>query len=61
MVKGTRLSVDFLLDLLTQGWTPSDLFANCPQLSPESLCAVFAFSAEVLRDEALYPVPLGVV
>jgi len=50
-VKGTRLSVDLILDRLADGWTTEDLFQTYPRLTPEALQAVFAFAAEVLKDE----------
>ena len=45
VVRGTRLSVQFLLELLAEGMTESQLLENYPQLSSESLRAVFAFAA----------------
>ena len=51
VVKGTRLSVDLILDRLADGWTAEDLFKSYPRLTPEALQAVFAFAAEVLKDE----------
>ena len=51
VVKGTRLSVDLVLDRLADGWTAEDLFQSYPRLTPEALQAVFAFAAEVLKDE----------
>lgn len=51
VVKGTRLSVDLVLDRLADGWTVEELFQSYPRLTPESLQAVFAFAAEILRDE----------
>ena len=60
VVKGTRLSVDFILNLLAEGWTEDQIFENYPSLSHESLQAVFAFAAECLREEALFTVPVEV-
>jgi len=54
VVKGTRLSVEFLLGLLGAGWTREQLLANYPSLTPEALQAVFAFAAESVHDERLY-------
>jgi uncharacterized protein (DUF433 family) len=51
VLKGTRLSVDLILDRLADGWTAEDLFKSYPRLTPEALQAVFAFAAEVLKDE----------
>jgi len=50
-LKGTRLSVDLILDRLADGWTAEDLFQAYPRLTPEALQAVFAFAAEVLKEE----------
>ncbi len=54
VVKGTRLSVEFILDLFAAGWTEDEVLESYPTLTRESLRAVFAFAAECLREEALY-------
>lgn len=41
-IKGTRLSVEFLLERLADGWTEQDLLDNYPRLTKEALQAVFA-------------------
>lgn len=57
VVKGTRLSVVFILDLFGAGWTEAQVLENYPALTPDALQSVFAFAAECLRDEALYSAP----
>ncbi len=57
VVRGTRLSVDFVLSLFAQGWTEQQVLENYPTLSAESIRAVFAFAAECTRDEAFYAMP----
>jgi len=57
VVKGTRLSVDFILRLFAAGWTEQQVLENYPTLAPDALRAVFAFAAECMREEALYAVP----
>ena len=42
-IKGTRLSVEFLLERLDDGWTERDLLDNYPRLTKEALQAVFAY------------------
>jgi uncharacterized protein (DUF433 family) len=59
VVRGTRLAVDFILGLLAEGWTDQELLENYPTLTPEGLRAVFAYAAEVLREETLYPLKPG--
>ncbi len=51
VVKGTRLAVDFVLGLFAEGWTERQILENYPTLTQQSLRAVFAFSAECMRDE----------
>ena len=45
-IKGTRLSVEFIIDRLANGWTEQQLFDNYPRLTNESLQAVLAFILE---------------
>ena len=42
IVKGTRLSVEFVLDLLAGGWDRQALDESYPQLTEERLRAVLA-------------------
>jgi len=60
VVKGTRLSVEFLLGVLAAGWTEEQILDNYPTLTPQSLRAVFAFAAGCMREEALFVLtPVG--
>ncbi|WP_099238630.1 DUF433 domain-containing protein [Synechococcus sp. BDU 130192] len=54
VVKGTRISVEFLLNLFASGWSEAEVLENYPSLTSESIRAVFAFTAECMRDELLY-------
>ncbi len=51
VVRGTRLSVEFLLRLFAAGWTEEQVLKNYPNLEPEDLRAVFAYAAETAREE----------
>ena len=57
VVIGTRLSVEFLLNLFAAGWTEQQVLDNYPTLTPEALRAVFAYAAESLSEETLFAVP----
>lgn len=54
VVKGTRLSVDFLLELLAAGWSEEQVLDSYPNLTRDSMRAVFAFAAESARDERAF-------
>ncbi|TAK45222.1 MAG: DUF433 domain-containing protein, partial [Saprospiraceae bacterium] len=47
----TRLSVVFILGLFSNGWTEQQVLENYPQLTKESLRAVFAYVQECMEDE----------
>jgi uncharacterized protein (DUF433 family) len=55
VVVGTRLAVDFLIALLGQGWSESDILKNYPGLTHEDLAACLQYAAEVLNAEKVYP------
>ncbi len=46
VVKGTRLSVEFILGLFAAGWTEQEILENYPHLTPEALRAVCQFAAQ---------------
>ena len=56
-IKGTRISVDHILQLLTQGWTEQQILDNFTRLTHEHLQAVFAYINECLQDGLLYEIP----
>lgn len=39
VVRGTRLAVEFIIDLLAQGWTEDELLRNYPGLTHEDIRA----------------------
>ena len=46
VVKGTRLTVDFLLGLLDAGWSEAQLLESYPALTREGIRAVLAYPTE---------------
>jgi uncharacterized protein (DUF433 family) len=44
-VRGTRLSVEFLLELAASGASQEQILAQYPQLTPEGLAAAFRYAA----------------
>ncbi len=53
-IKGTRLSIDFLIELLASGWTEEKIFENYPRLKKEHFQAVFAYIHECIKDGLMY-------
>lgn len=49
IIRGTQLSVDFILGLMADGWTEPDILRNYPGVSHEDLAACLAYARDVLR------------
>ncbi|MBC7782335.1 MAG: DUF433 domain-containing protein [Burkholderiales bacterium] len=55
VLKGTRLSVELILERLGDGATQEDLLASYPRLRAEHIRAAQAFAADALRaDETIF-------
>lgn len=54
VIKNTRISVEFILERLANGWTEQDILENYPRLTKEALHAVFAYTYECMKDGMLY-------
>ncbi|MEQ8413232.1 MAG: DUF433 domain-containing protein [Imperialibacter sp.] len=52
-IKGTRISVEFVLDRLANGWTEQTLLESYPHLTKEDLQAVFAYLNDCVKDGLL--------
>lgn len=55
VVRGTRLAVEFIIDLLAQGWTEDEILRNYPGLVPEDIRACLRYASEILKAEKVYP------
>jgi uncharacterized protein (DUF433 family) len=55
VVKGIRLAVDFIIDLLAQGWTEMEILHNYPGLTQEDIRACLLYASTVLKAEKVYP------
>jgi len=57
VVKGTRIAVEFIIELLSQGWTEAQVLENCPQLKHEDILAALRYTSELLKEETVYSLP----
>jgi len=55
IVRGTRLSVDFIIGLLADGWSEADILENYPDLTHEDVVSCLAYARDVLRSEKVFP------
>lgn len=57
VIKGTRISVELILNLLAQGWTENKILESYPRLTTADLKAVFTYVKECMEQELLFPFP----
>jgi uncharacterized protein (DUF433 family) len=55
VVRGTRLAVEHIIDLLAQGWPEAEVLSSYPGLSPEDIHACLAYASAILKAERVYP------
>lgn len=53
-IKGTRISVEFVIQLLASGWTELQILENYPRLKSHHLQAVFSYIYESIHDNLVY-------
>ena len=53
-IRGTRISVEFILERLANGWTEKEIIENYPILSEKSFQAVFSYTYDCLKDGMLF-------
>lgn len=55
VIRGTRIAVEFILELLAEGWTEEAVLSNYPQLHKEDIQAALKYASETLKEERIYP------
>ena len=55
MVRGTRITVELILEKLAAGETVDDLLVAYPGLSREGVQAAVAYAADTLRADTIFP------
>jgi uncharacterized protein (DUF433 family) len=54
VIKGTRIAVEFVVDLLARGYTRDQIREEYDHIADEDIQACLAYAAEVLRSERVY-------
>jgi uncharacterized protein (DUF433 family) len=57
IIKGTRLTVEFVIDLLAQGWTVEEILPNYPGITREQVQACLSYASATLKAEKVYSLP----
>lgn len=54
VIKGTRIAVEFVVDLLGRGWTTQQILHEYDHLSADDIQACLAYASDVLKAERVY-------
>ena len=57
VLRGTRITVENILERLGAGESVDDILEAYPQLTQQAIQGALAFAAEVLSGEVVYPLP----
>jgi uncharacterized protein (DUF433 family) len=57
VIRGTRLAVEFILELLAAGQSENDLPINYPGLTREDILACLAYASYLAHEYKTYPIP----
>jgi len=56
VIKGTRISVELVMDLLAAGYTPAQIRQQYDHLTSEDIHACLAYAREVISSERMFAV-----
>lgn len=55
MIRGTGLSVEFIMDLLAEGWDATEIVVVHPGVTVDDIYACLAFASDILKNLKAYP------
>jgi uncharacterized protein (DUF433 family) len=55
VIRGTRLSVEFVIGLMAEGWSEADVLANYPGITHEDIIACLAYARDTVSSEKVFP------
>ena len=55
VIKGTRISVELIVELLAAGWRQEQILDSYPNMTAEDIRACLAYASEMLHSEKVYP------
>ena len=58
VIQGTRLAVEFILELLAAGQSENDLLTSYPGLTREDILACLSYASKLAGEFKAWPVPV---
>lgn len=57
VIKGTRIAVELIIDLLARGYTHDQIIEQYDHITRADIQACLAYASETLRSERVYALP----
>ncbi len=57
VIKGTRIAVELVIDLLARGYTQDQIIGQYDHVTTADIHACLAYASETLRSERVYALP----
>jgi uncharacterized protein (DUF433 family) len=57
VIRGTRIAVEFIIELLGEDWTEAQVLENYPQLKHDDILAALRYTTQLLKEEQVYSLP----
>ncbi|HWE49662.1 MAG TPA: DUF433 domain-containing protein [Bryobacteraceae bacterium] len=57
VIRGTRLAVEFILELLAAGQSENELLRNYPGLTKDDILACLSYASYLAHEYKAYPIP----
>jgi uncharacterized protein (DUF433 family) len=57
VIRGTRIAVEFILELLAAGQPEQDILAEYPGLTHEDILACLGYASYLAHEYRAYPIP----
>ena len=57
IIKGTRISVELVIDLLSRGYTQEQVLQQYDHLTADDVQACLAYAGDLLKSERVYALP----
>ena len=57
VIRGTRLAVEFILELLAAGQSENDILSNYPGLTREDVLACLSYASYLAHEYKAFPIP----
>ncbi len=56
IIKGTRISVELVIDLLARGWSHEQVIEQYDHITTEDIQACLAYASDMLKSEKVFPI-----